>query len=177
MPGRHRPVHLPAFATGQRMVLRNRTKLSGSPGQHSRAKWGRLRSLWSPRIMNPSVLIDWLGAGGIPVDSALAENRAQTCISGFGGKPCPRNRSPKWWEFAKEPIAQAILGTLEAKTTMNLRVSSEDNLHMCDVCGCCLPLKVWVPIHHVVQHSTAAELAEFPDHCWIKKETETSHIP
>lgn len=122
--------------------------------------------------MNPSVLIDWLGEGGIPVSKDMAEHRASICISGFdGGKPCPRNRSPKWWEFAKEPIAEAILGTLEAKNAMDLHVSVEDDLHMCDVCGCCLPLKVWVPIHHVIKHSTEAQLAEFPAHCWIKKET------
>lgn len=109
--------------------------------------------------MNP--LLDWLGSGGIPVAKELAESRAIVC------ETCPENRAPKWWEWAKNPIADCIRERLEVKTAMQLRVSNEDGLNMCRVCGCCIRLKVWTPLERILPN---VDVSEFPEYCWIRRE-------
>jgi len=106
--------------------------------------------------VNP--LLDWLGSGGQPVVPELAQARASIC------ETCVENRAPRWWEVVKDPVADCILELLEVKTAMNLRVENEEKVNMCRVCGCCIRLKVWVPIQHVSQNKE-----KFPEHCWIRR--------
>src|SRR5262249_27257680 len=102
-------------------------------------------------IEGVKALTDWLGDGS-PVSEMVAEARSCRCIVGNDGNPCPLNRSPKWWEFAKTIASEWIRAELELKNHMKLRVQREDDLHMCAACGCCLPLKVWTPIEHIKNH-------------------------
>lgn len=120
-----------------------------------------------------AVLEDWLGAGGEPVPLHQAELRSGQCLYGApNGTRCPHNRAPKWWErFFKDPIAQAIKRHIEVKQQIGLKLSKEDDLHMCARCGCCLQLKTWVPIEHIKAHHKPEHL--YPDWCWIKREMET----
>lgn len=112
-----------------------------------------------------NTLFEWLGDGGNPVTQDLAEKRSSVCVE------CPENVEPKWWErMVKDPVAGAIRLTIRLKTDSGLSVSNEDGLHMCRVCGCCNPLKVFVPIEHIRDHTTENELWKFPGHCWIRKE-------
>lgn len=111
-----------------------------------------------------AILKDWLGDGGAPVAPVVAEARAMVCVN------CPENRAPYWWEKAKNSIADAIRAHLVVKQQSGLRVSHEDEIHMCRVCGCCLRLKVWVPIEHIKEHTTPETLAKLPSHCWLLKE-------
>ncbi len=111
------------------------------------------------------VLRDWLGAGMKPVPISLAEQRATICAA------CPENKHEKWWNAAKHAIAGVIRAEIEHKNHMKLRVSKEDDLNMCVVCGCALPLKVHVPIEHILANTDAETMGKFPDFCWIKKES------
>jgi GT2 family glycosyltransferase/ADP-heptose:LPS heptosyltransferase len=43
----------------------------------------------------------------------------------------------------------------------------DKQLQSCNVCGCHLKLKVWVPIQHIAPRS---RLRDFPAHCWIQTE-------
>lgn len=116
------------------------------------------------------VLKDWLGDGGLPVDSTLAELRSITCACGDAGKACPLNVQPNWWERFKNRIALAIRRQLEVKHRLGLFVSKEGELNMCRMCGCCLRLKVWTPISYIKAHVAPDEIASAPEFCWMKKE-------
>lgn len=111
-----------------------------------------------------SVLTDWLGAGGKPVPQDHAEGRAAVCVG------CPENRAPKWWEIVKSAIAETIRLHLSLKHEMNIRVSTEERLGMCKVCGCAIPLKVHVPIEHIAENTGGDVKERFPNHCWIHNE-------
>lgn len=111
-----------------------------------------------------ALLHDWLGAGGVPVLASTAEARAQVCLW------CPENRAPKWWETAKDKVAEVIRGQLEIKNQMRLELAGEDGLGMCRACGCCLKLKPWVPMQHIIAHTDAKTMAKFDPGCWILKE-------
>ena len=102
------------------------------------------------------VIADWLGHGGHPVPLDQATWRASVC-----GK-CPKNvhlsRAPE------HAIAQAILEQQRVRTKLALRVPNESTLKSCDVCGCVLALKVWVPLEHIDKEEG------FPPNCWIPQE-------
>ncbi len=120
-------------------------------------------------IMNDAdgalMIRDWLGHDGIPVHQQAAEYRAEIC------RTCPENRGFLWWEkMTKNPIAAGMRDYIAVKNEMTMRVKSEEDLHLCKVCLCCLPLKIWVPIAHVKAHTSDRVMKRLPDHCWIKKE-------
>lgn len=117
-----------------------------------------------------NILLDWLGEGGTCVEQRKADDRALVCAFGNEGKACPLNRGQKWWEVFKNPIADAIKETLQIKNKMQMHVAHEDDLHMCKACGCCLPLKVWVPIEHVRKVVDGKALSEVPAYCWMRNE-------
>lgn len=124
-------------------------------------------------------LRDWLGDGGVPVSSALAEKRSMACVMGNNGSACPLNVQPSWWERAKNKIALAMREQLAVKHQLGLFVSKESELNVCRVCGCCLRLKVWTPISYVKEHLTDIEVQTLPQWCWMKKEIAAlpSHSP
>jgi len=118
------------------------------------------------------ILRDWLGDGGRAVPPEKSESRAKICMSGENGGLCSENRAPQWWETATNEVALVIRKELEFKNKLSMRVSCEDKLAMCRVCGCALPLKVHVPIEHVKTHLKADDLKRFPQWCWIRSEIE-----
>lgn len=109
-----------------------------------------------------STLAAWIGDGAVPVAEFIANHRADICAA------CPNNRPAA--DFADRlttSIAESIRGQTIVKNALDLRTSTEDRLGMCDVCGCPLRLKVWVPMVHILGNTTAEEMASFPEHCWI----------
>lgn len=124
-----------------------------------------------------AVLADWLGDGLSPVSQAQADQRAETCLIGNGGKECPHLRAPKWWEeHSKEPVAQAIKRQLEAKSEMKLSTALDAHPRLCDICGCCMPVKVWVPAKHIAEHTPDELLKEFPGYCFQRIEIENEGL-
>lgn len=119
-------------------------------------------------ITGLNALRDWLGDNGDPVHPMVAEFRAQRCMSGNDGQPCPLNKGQGWIETAKGAVADWIRKELELKNHMELSVTTESHLHVCTACGCYLPLKVWVPQHHVRAHTTKEHLKQMPSYCWVK---------
>lgn len=118
--------------------------------------------------MSLGVLKEWLGEGGAAVDRRIAEHRATIC------RECPENRHPKWWEHTKHAIAEVIRMHLEVKNRTHIAVEDETNLHMCRVCGCCIPLKIHVPLKHILANTEPEMLAKFPLACWIPNETKAN---
>lgn len=119
-----------------------------------------------------SVLIAWLGEGGAPVSQELAEARASVCKKGYYGEKCPSNVEPNWWGRVKHAAAETIKTHLQAKNGLKLVTSNESELGMCKTCGCCLPLKVWVPVQHVKEHMSPEMKESLPPWCWQKIELE-----
>lgn len=107
------------------------------------------------------ILTDWVGDGGNPVPQIIADARAKTCIA------CPQNQ-PKQ-RGLESTVAKEILRQERIRTSLRLRSNGEAMLNTCQVCSCHLPLKVWVPLEHIVKHSTM----EMPDNCWVRTEAET----
>jgi hypothetical protein len=107
-----------------------------------------------------STLLSWLGAGGKPVAHDLAVARARIC------EACPHNVEPRWWETAKDTVAETIRIWLEEKNKLDLRVPNEDALGMCKTCGCCNRLLVHTPFDHIRKNMTGQEAAKYPDTCW-----------
>lgn len=111
------------------------------------------------------ILRDWLGDGGAPVPQADATRRSRVCVG------CPENQAPRWWEYAKSNMARVIKKHLEVKHRTGLQVDVEDQLGICRVCRCCLPLKIHVPIAHIEAHSDPEAWGKFPAFCWQRAET------
>lgn len=107
-----------------------------------------------------AVVLDWLTSGGAPVSQELANKRAAICVS------CPKNVEGSWYTVAP---AELIRSTLSARSDLKLATPSDDRLKSCDVCKCLMPLKVWTPLEFIVGKTRPEIMAEFPDHCWIKK--------
>lgn len=115
-----------------------------------------------------ALLADWLGSGGRTVSTSNADIRASACLD------CPQHRPGRWWEHVlKDPVADVIRHQLELKQQMNVESSFDDQLFMCRACGCCLRLKVLVPIEHIANHTTPEQLAKYPANCWIPAELDT----
>lgn len=110
-------------------------------------------------------LLDWLGKGGVPVPHELAEKRAAICVS------CPLNVEPGWWyRHIEDPIAKAIIKTLQLKHSMKITTSHDENLAMCRACGCVNLLHVHAPLLHILQHTKMHTMQRFDDKCWIKNQ-------
>lgn len=106
------------------------------------------------------VVLDWLTSGGQPVEQALAEKRAAVCVE------CPKNVTGAWYTVAPATI---IKETLEARKDLKLETQQGDKLKSCDVCKCLMPLKVFVPLRFIVDHTKPEIMSEFPSQCWIAR--------
>lgn len=107
-----------------------------------------------------TVVLDWLMSGGQPVEQALAEKRAQTCVQ------CPKNVAGQWFTTAP---AELIRTTLSARSDLKLQTPFDEKLQSCDVCKCLMRLKVWTPLQFILEKTKPDIMAEFPSNCWIAK--------
>jgi len=110
------------------------------------------------------ILIEWLGSGGEPVPFDLANNRASACLR------CPKNKPNT--QRVENSAAEIIRRHDMIRNATQLRTNHDTKLHNCEVCGCYLKLKVWVPLEHIPDESE-----KFPDNCWIKQEFDALKNP
>jgi ADP-heptose:LPS heptosyltransferase len=111
--------------------------------------WDRLKQ----DVSGLATLARWMGGGGDPVEPAVAATRAQACLK------CPHNQPGN---AVEAKIAAEILEQTSLRKKLNLVVPGEPGLKSCNLCGCHLPLKVWVP--------NIAALEGRPPWCWQKGE-------
>lgn len=104
-----------------------------------------------------SVLRDWVGTGGVPVEQHVAQARANICLD------CPHNR-----EGVKlaDTIAAAVKEQIELKNHLHLHVNGEYRLKSCMVCDCVNRLQIWCPDKLFEGHYTAADMVRYPPECW-----------
>lgn len=122
----------------------------------------RLKQLYSQGKQGKEVLSEWIGEGGIPVSQPLAQNRANTCLV------CPKNVQGDILNSLTGSVASLVKSQIEAKEHLSLKLTGEEKLGTCEVCGCFLKLKPWVPLTHILHHTDS--LDELPESCWIKQE-------
>lgn len=128
-------------------------------------------------VTGSSILLEWLGEGGVPVSQDQAEERAMVCKhGGEEGKPCPKNWHGDWWSRITKEVALAVMETRRTKFHLDLHISNEDLLGTCRVCLCDLQTKPWVPLKHIINHTSDEVWKELPPHCWIKTEATREHL-
>lgn len=109
------------------------------------------------------VLLDWLGSGGKPVEQPLADSRAAICST------CPKNDGGDFTAFFTKPIADKIRTQLEIRGDLQLRTPHDETLTVCSACDCPLKLKVWVPMEHILAHTSEDTKTKLDPRCWITK--------
>ena len=118
------------------------------------------------------ILIRWLGEGSKPVAPEIAQARAEVCLHVAEGKPCQFNQNG----FKPvDRIAELIRDQTEQKNELKLAVNGEEGLHTCSLCWCALPLKVHVPLEHILSGTPPAMIEKFrreQPKCWIISEIE-----
>jgi hypothetical protein len=107
----------------------------------------------------------WLGEGGEP--SKDAHERAKACLL------CPHNVKRPLEELFKGAVAEAVRQQVELKSAMKVETPLDDALHICNLCGCVLKLKVHVPLKHARDNTPDWE--KFPDWCWLKTSNDESN--
>lgn len=107
------------------------------------------------------ILVEWLGDGGVPVDSEKAESRASVCAV------CPLNGKSPLTDIFTVPVAALIQKSIERKNEMKLATSKDDVLGTCTACTCPLKLKIWVPIEYISAKIPKVDLDALDAKCWI----------
>lgn len=126
---------------------------------------------WFPNIADVfnfvQTLVKWKLGGGKMVDQAEAEARANICLSGVNGHPCPHNEPASFCAGCKG-FGDQITGLVEGRKT-----SKNDRLHICTACGGCdLKVKVFFPLDCISVNED-----RLPNWCWQRKSSPTSQAP
>jgi len=109
-------------------------------------------------------LLDWLGEGGNPVDSKLAEHRAGVCAV------CPLNQQADLTSFFTAPASNLIRKQIEIRKGLRLETTHDEKLGVCGACACPLRLMVHAPLAHKLRHMTPAALSRLDPACWVLSE-------
>lgn len=109
--------------------------------------WNFLQSMWK-----------WLRTGGNFVSQEEAERRANVCLSGANGEPCPLNR-PSGICWGCKNLSTEIRNLLNGRKT-----KYDSQLQVCIGCGCNLDTKIWFP-----NESLVVDEAKLPSFCWQRR--------
>jgi len=126
-------------------------------------------TLFSNANAGIKTLLDWGDDGFKPVAQETAQARADICLRGDSGNPCPQNQNPAI--RIPDVIATKIKTHIESKNGMKLKVEGEADLNICVKCGCFLKLKLWTPMDAILANTPNLKLENLPDYCWIKNHT------
>lgn len=167
------------------MVRREQDRVMDSRAARPRSSWLRFvrnRDFTVNELSaiknGAKTLLDWGEAGFVPVEQSVAQARSDVCAKSFDGNPCPHNQK-KLIDFTS-PAAAAIKSHIESKNQMKLSVDGEQNLNVCMICRCWLPLKVWTPMETLLACTPEKVLNDFKEKyppCWMITETKTPATP
>jgi hypothetical protein len=124
-----------------------------------------------------STLVDWISSGAEAVAPELANKRASTCAKMFPGRTdaegklieaCPLNKAGDWLSVFTVPVQAEIQAALERRKQMNLSTLYDDELNVCEGCGCPLKLKVHLPLDRILSKMKPETQAALHPSCWIR---------
>lgn len=118
-------------------------------------------------LTGTTTLVDWwINAGRQRVSQEEADRRAEICST------CIFNQLPQGCTAcngkALRDLANQIVG--------GSATAFDSTLQACQICGCELRAKVWLPLDVLQRHIPAAQLAQFPPPngaykgCWLRDE-------
>jgi hypothetical protein len=102
----------------------------------------------------------WIGAGRSP--SLHAQERADICVA------CPHNKPVVECVKVTTFMEQALRAQLELKTQMKLATSQDNNLLVCELCGCFMKVKVHVPLD--IARANTPDWKGFIKTCWLHRD-------
>lgn len=108
----------------------------------------------------------WWLQGYPPVLPGTAALRASVC------KACPMNLPEGLFAPLTAAASRFMANAFAAKWRMNLHVEGEEDLQVCDACGCELKLKVWEPREVIFRagNKVPGYFAKLHADCWVRKE-------
>lgn len=115
-------------------------------------------------VAGANIIKDMFGEEGPIRDKAKANARALVCVS------CPKNAPGDWTRFFTVPAQAVVRKMLGIVKDLDLKTDLDDQLHVCEACGCPLKGKVFARIKHILKHIPAEDKAALWEHCWILKE-------
>lgn len=113
-------------------------------------------------VAGAKTLAAMFGEGGKPVVSEEADRRAKICVD------CPQNGKGDWTRFFTVPASVTIKKQLAIIHDLSLTTPLDDQLGVCQACGCPLHLKVWAPLEHILKNQSADVESQLDARCWIK---------
>ena len=109
-------------------------------------------------IAGTKTIIGWMTAGFSTIPKAEADKRAVVCAS------CPYNKPIEGCVACR---VSALIDTV--RSVAGAQVTDGDHyLHGCQMCGCSLKAKVWVPLEVLRNHVTVEQNTALPEWCWLK---------
>lgn len=120
-------------------------------------------------LQGTTTLVSWWLTGRQKVEPAEAERRASICSKCVFNQPivgCSACNSN-----ALQGLVNQVVGS--HPTTVDA------TLNACQICGCSLRAKVWLPLDLLVKHMPEAQRAQFPPAhnsfpgCWLRAESTT----
>jgi hypothetical protein len=146
-------------------IIQDEPAALAPPPAQKKTSWGSAVALGSVKRVaaGVAVLVEWLGNGAKPVEQPLADSRASICAG------CPKNDGGDFTAYFTKPIADTIRTQLEIRGDLQLRTPHDEKLTVCSACDCPLKLKVWVPLDHVLAHTSEDTKTKLDGRCWIKR--------
>lgn len=111
------------------------------------------------------VLSEMFGKDGPIRDKALANKRAETCLS------CPKHDRGDWTRWFTKPAQALVIKSLSILKDLDLHTDHDAELQICSACGCPMKGKVWARTDHILKHIPAEDKAALWENCWILTET------
>lgn len=110
-------------------------------------------------------LLGFLAGGAKRVEKVLANARAKTCAGCFANVD-PSGECTTCSKGAFENMAREAAGAIVGAEPTDY----DGYLKACAYCACGLKAKVWLPIELLRQHTPHEQMAQLPDHCWLRTE-------
>lgn len=108
-------------------------------------------------------LLNWYLGGGKLVDQNTANIRAEICAGCFNNKP--HGEIQRGCSSCGR-MGGLVLNSIRTKIIGEQKTNSDGNLLACDLCGCDLKIKVWIPNSVLL---SAEDANAYPTFCWKKK--------
>ncbi len=118
-----------------------------------------------------SFIFEWRKAGGQLVDQNTANTRAAICVGCHNNKPTNEIRKKACCGGGAAQNAAVVVA--RATVIRGKSTPYDKNLLACNLCGCDLKIKVWIPSDVLLKTEDANA---YPSFCWAKAITDGKNV-